>query len=720
MAADMLKSGHLPTADETVNTVKNMSRSTERKLLDELRALRLSEQRFRDFTRSTSDWFWELDENLRFVGMTDGLRQAYGMDDTGIVGKTPWEVADADAERHPAWRRHREDLLAHRPFRDFRVTRELADGRVRHLRISGVPIFGENGHFYGYRGTTTDETEVVEARERAEHAEERLQSAISALADGFAVFDPDDRLVVFNEPYRRMLDDDSDVIAKGATFEEILRALCGPGGLLKVDGDLEGFVARRMESHRRGQVEVEFELKDGNWVRVRERRAPDGSTVLIISDFTQLKKAALDLEMVSRELEGRVDKRTLELAERNARLAEEIRGRAEAENQLREAERDYRELFENAGIGIYRTSLDGKWLRANPALVALNGYRTEEEFISAVSDIGKEWFVDPDRRRQLLEMLNEQGSVTDFTSEVYRHRTGERIWISETARLVRDSRGAPLYYEGTVQDVTAQKRIEVALRQAKDEAVMASKSKSDFLAHMSHELRTPLNAILGFTEVMQLKIFGPVGSKQYEDYLDNIQTSGKHLLSLINDLLDLSKIEAGRWDMYEDTVNVAELIETIVRLTRPTADKRKLHVVTNVPNDLPDLYCDSRAIKQVVLNLLSNATKFTPEQGRISITASLRPDDSLRITVADTGIGIAEEDLPRVLEPFVQTRTSSMTSTTGTGLGLPLAKSLMEQHGGKLTLASMAGLGTTAIVEFPSYRTRKTDRGGDQVFEVAV
>ena len=231
----------------------------------------------------------------------------------------------------------------------------------------------------------------------------------------------------------------------------------------------------------------------------------------------------------------------------------------------------------------------------------------------------------------------------------------------------------------------------------------ANTAKSEFLANMSHELRTPLNAINGFSEIMVGEMFGPLGDRRYKEYAGDILSSGQHLLALINDILDMSKIEAGKMNLSFEPLNLEDVVEDAVRLVRNRAESSGLGLDVDL-NDLPEFDADYRAIKQVLLNLLSNALKFTPHGGRVSVTAEVRRHiggDRMRIDVKDTGIGISPEDLARLARPFEQIESQHSKTQQGTGLGLALTKALVELHGGELTLASTLGEGTTVSVTLP-------------------
>jgi signal transduction histidine kinase len=255
----------------------------------------------------------------------------------------------------------------------------------------------------------------------------------------------------------------------------------------------------------------------------------------------------------------------------------------------------------------------------------------------------------------------------------------------------------------TYLDISARKRIEAHLRQAKEEAELASRTKTEFLANISHELRTPLNAIIGFAEILSGQIFGQLGDSRYVHYAADIRESGQHLLTLINDVLDVSKIEVGKLELNEEPVDVIAVLESCMRLMRDRAEEAGLELRADLPRSLPFLQADARRLKQILLNLMSNAVKFTAPGGRIQIHAAVE-QDGLRIAVEDSGIGIAADDLEKALRPFGQIDSRMARKYQGTGLGLPLTKSMIELHGGRLTLESEVGRGTKAIIWLPRER----------------
>jgi two-component system cell cycle sensor histidine kinase PleC len=254
------------------------------------------------------------------------------------------------------------------------------------------------------------------------------------------------------------------------------------------------------------------------------------------------------------------------------------------------------------------------------------------------------------------------------------------------------------------------------LARARDEATIANRAKSEFLAHMSHELRSPLNAIIGFTEVMTSAMFGPVEPPRYREYVEDINASGVHLLAVINDLLDLSKAESGRMELNDTVVRIGDAATSAMRLVRERAYEATVKLTLDAPETLPDLRADERMIKQIVLNLLTNSVKFTQPGGTVAVSARLDDEGRLALAVADTGVGIAARDIPKVLEAYGQADVARSRTSEGTGLGLPLVKSMAELHGAGIELDSTPGEGTTVTVRFPAERlVGGTDASEDRV-----
>ncbi|HEV2678653.1 MAG TPA: ATP-binding protein [Aliidongia sp.] len=267
-----------------------------------------------------------------------------------------------------------------------------------------------------------------------------------------------------------------------------------------------------------------------------------------------------------------------------------------------------------------------------------------------------------------------------------------------------DDAGTPVAADGIIQDITERKQMEQALRDARDAAERGSRAKSEFLANMSHELRTPLNAIIGFSEIMREEILGPVGVPKYQEYLGDINNSAQHLLLIINDILDIARIEAGRIELKEARIDLKRMIEECARMLRGRVADAGLKLETRFDDGASWCIGDERLLRQALLNLTSNAVKFTPSGGRVSILVGRKAGGELTLAVQDTGIGMSADEAAVALRPFGQVQSAFARTRDGVGLGLPLAKSFVELHGGELVIESVPGHGTTVLVKLPSWR----------------
>jgi len=328
------------------------------------------------------------------------------------------------------------------------------------------------------------------------------------------------------------------------------------------------------------------------------------------------------------------------------------------------------------------------------------GYHPREIIGRPLNDLPEK----PAPRLQALISSERHQPFRDLEIEV-KHRSGELLLFRLNGLPVYcpDS-GSFLGYRGTAENVTALRQREEALIGAKESAELANRAKTEFLANMSHELRTPLNAVIGFSEIMESELLGPLGSSQYKSYAADIHESAQHLLTLINDILDVAKIEAGAHDLRDEEVDPCDIVNAVERLVVERAARASLKLSTKLPQGLPRLRADERKLKQVLLNLLSNAIKFTPENGQVALAARLDGSGGFIFEVSDTGIGIAAEDIPRAFAPFEQVDSRLSRQFEGTGLGLPLSDGFVRLHGGTLELESTPGKGTRAIVRLPAER----------------
>ncbi len=353
---------------------------------------------------------------------------------------------------------------------------------------------------------------------------------------------------------------------------------------------------------------------------------------------------------------------------------------------------------EQSPTAILITDTDGNIEYVNPRFCETTGY-TAAEVIGRNPRLLKSG-ITPDRLYAELWQTIASGRI--WRGEILnRKKNGELFWEDASISPVRDADGRVTHYVSVKENVTDRKRVEEELLAAKDQAEVANRAKSQFLANMSHELRTPLNAIIGFSEIIKDRTFGPNAVDRYCEYAADVHYSGLHLLNLVTDILDIAKIEAGKLEIEPEWLDLRLLVDGCVRLLKTAAEEKGLRIEIHRFVELPQLYADERALKQIIFNLVSNAIKFTGRGGRVALEACRTAAGAVEIRVSDTGVGIPEEDIERVLQPFVQVDNSYGRARGGTGLGLALVKGLVELHCGTLHIDSRVGQGTIVTVTFP-------------------
>jgi PAS domain S-box-containing protein len=369
----------------------------------------------------------------------------------------------------------------------------------------------------------------------------------------------------------------------------------------------------------------------------------------------------------------------------------DITERKIAEKELKRSQEKYHNIFENSILGLYQSIPEGRYLSVNPAFARLFGYSSPQEMIACVTDIGQQLYSNPKDRERAIKQIVEQGYLEGFELEVQR-RDGTKFWVSMNTRIVQDEDG--LHYDGTVEDITKRKRAEDMLRAAKEVAEAATKSKSDFLANMSHEIRTPMNAVIGMTCLL---LDEDLTARQKE-YLETIRSSGEALLDIINDILDISKIEGGMMEMEHQPFSLQRCIEESIELGAENAAKKGLEMEYEIEHDIPDVVLgDYARLRQVLINLIGNAVKFT-EKGCISIFVSGGKSDDgsyeIHFAVKDSGIGIPDDKADRLFQLFSQVDASTARRYGGTGLGLAISKKLVQMMNGRIWAESRPGIGS--------------------------
>jgi PAS domain S-box-containing protein len=383
-------------------------------------------------------------------------------------------------------------------------------------------------------------------------------------------------------------------------------------------------------------------------------------------------------------------------------LAKEVRRRDALAEALRANEERFRNFAEASSDWFWEQDANLRFSYLSSAVYAKSGLSVAEHLGKTRRQVvhhgvtAEQWHqhqADLDARRPFRDFRFQRADLD-----------GSLRHISISGRPVFGDDGTFRGYSGNARDITAEIQAEQRLREAKSEAEAASRTKGEFLAIMSHELRTPLNAIIGFSDLISREILGPIGTLRYREYAGDILTAGHHLLELINDILDMSKIEARKMELFEEDLELSAIAESCAKIVERQAVDGRVALVTEIAADLPHLRADALRLKQIVLNLLSNAVKFTPADGRVTLTGRLVAEGALEIAVIDTGIGMNDDEMRLALEPFRQVESAMARKHEGTGLGLPLVKAFAELHGGTLALRSERGVGTVARVVMPASR----------------
>lgn len=440
--------------------------------------------------------------------------------------------------------------------------------------------------------------------------------------------------------------------------------------------------------------EVARDIAEGNYGR--QANGIGGS-----AEIGSLARTINDMSEHIREKYGQLGKTVRELEETRDQLR---RSRDDLEIRVEERTRDLRKLtqaVEQSAHMVIITDLSGTIEYVNRRFSELTGYAPEEA-IGQNPSMLQSGDHTPDFYETLWSEVERNGTWSGEIKD--RRKDGRVFWASMVMSRITDEYGRPTHYVAIHDDITERKLAEINLREAKVQAETASRAKSEMLANMSHELRTPLNAILGFSDSMMNQTFGPILQDQYKDYIRDIHHSGQHLLELINDVLDVSAVEAGKLELREEWATIDQVLTPCLRLVRPRAESGGVKMITDIPDHLPAVFVDVRRLTQAVLNLLSNAIKFTPENGTVTTAVFHRTGEGLSITVRDTGIGMTDAEAAKALEKFGQVDSGLARRFEGTGLGLTLVQGLTELHGGTFHLESRKDQGTRATITLPPHR----------------
>ncbi len=410
-----------------------------------------------------------------------------------------------------------------------------------------------------------------------------------------------------------------------------------------------------------------------------------------------IKPMELEIALQTKALRDAKDNLEIQVEERTRSLSTEVDIRKQAEVSLRKLVR----IVDQSPIIVFITDTDGIIEYVNPTFEQVTGYSAEEAVGQKPSLLKS-----PDTPLEVHQDLWETILAgKDWSHEIQDVcKDGTVFWAHVHISPIRDEFGNISHFAALHENITERKQAEQAMIDAHRAADMANKAKTELLANMSHELRTPLNAIIGFADTINHEFFGPMDNPQYKEYISFIHSSGSHLLELINDILDVSAIEAGRLTLREENVDVRKLCDTSLQIVASRIQDEQVNIKGIETPSLPMLYADPLRLKQVFINLLCNAVKFTPSNGNISCDAFVDTDGSMVVSIRDSGIGMSSDDLTKAMEKFGQVDSSLARKHEGTGLGLPLTKGLVELHGGRFEIISEPGQGTQINMRFPSER----------------
>jgi len=568
--------------------------------------------------------------------------------------------------------------------RSIRIVLEGLDGPDMLLSVRIVPMFGAVAWYLSQTtGAGVDRIAIAAAEHRADMAESRLRALLCCGPDTMVVYDRDDRLVAANEEWLSAMGFASMAEVAGRTAWDLLLERVD-----KIDYEARGFATKEawceywFAERESGQADgIVVPMKSGRVLLSRTRFTKKGERIGSATDITELERNRLRKRDAVEAMGGAFalfdGTQTLRLW--NSRLRDLLPGVALSEGL------SYAEVARAMVDSAFSvTARSGQALTADMLIdrIAATGERFEFEVI-----------VETGRTLRMHEDATREGGrvlIGHDITEQKGHQLALECRVEELGRARKEA-------EHHATRATAMAKL---LHTEKERAESANRSKSQFLANMSHELRTPLNAIIGFSEVLKNETFGALGHERYRGYVDDIHVSGHHLLSLINDVLDMAKIEAGKYEPVLAPTSLDALIHEVKRIIKGRMAEAGLTLFVDMPDDDPVAELDRRAIKQVLINLLANAIRFTEAGGSVSLCVRVEPD-AVVLAVRDTGIGIPEAHLERLLQPFEQMSDTTRRGQEGTGLGLSLSKALVEAHGGRLTIESVVGEGTEVVLSVP-------------------
>lgn len=639
---------------EPLRMVGAITDITERKLAEQAK-------------RRTEDWLQSIFDNAPFlmalkdrdgraVRVNKQYTDVYGFDPRDLIGKTAAEIFEPSQGK--IFREHELEVLKTGKLVEREILNRTVDGD-RLMREVKFPLRDADGNLLGLGFIGIDINEERRAQQELERREALLRTISDNAPAEFSIKDREGRYLMVNKWFTENFKvTEDDVIGQR----------------------LQDVFPRRIAEETWGHDLEVFET-GRSVARERKLVIPDGNPTHIILKFP-IPGADGDIDAV-----GCL---TVDVSELKA-----------AENELRENQTWLRAITENAPALVYLKHPDGRYIMINPEFARTYDLDQQEVIGKTAAEI---------LGSSSHHLYTETDSKVLETRDVVVCELADPLSLDDrvfqvTKFPVLGEDGEIVAIGGIESDITERKRAEEEIQHAKESAEAANRSKSDFLANMSHELRTPLNAIIGFSEILSAELFGSIGEKRYRDYVEDIRSSGQLLLSLIDDILDLSRIEAGQARLDEEIFDVAIALNETVHLLRGNAREVGVSITVTAPDAPTTLRADPRAFKQMVSNLAANAVKFTPDGGDVVIAAGIASNGCLAVRVTDTGVGIAPGDIPTALSTFGQVDNPHIRRhNKGAGLGLPMVRKLARMHGGDLEIDSRLGAGTTVTCTFGADR----------------
>ncbi len=621
--------------------------------------LRQSEFFFEALVESLPQHIFRKDLNGRFTFVNQRFCRLVDKPRDEILGQTDFELFRRDL----ALKYQADDRRVLDTGLTFEATEEhlTADGERQFVHVVKTPLLDRGGACVGIQGIFWDVTSEKRAEEDLARERDLLKALLEHAPDSIYFKNTRSEIVRASRAFARKVGREDPQQLLGKTDHDLFapehadRALADERQIMASGMGMDGKTERELWPDGRVTWVLTSKLP------MRDARGNVVGTFGVSRDITELKRA---------------------------------------QERLERAEAKYRDIVENAVDGIFQTTPDGHYLSANRALARIYGFASVEELMAARTNIGEQLYVDRRRREEFQRLLQEHDRIEGFESQVYR-KDRSVIWIAENARAVRDPEGRLLYYEGTVEDITARKRAEHELEMARDVAVESSRAKAQFLANTSHEIRTPMNGIVGMTRLL---LDTPLTAEQ-RDHLDTLRSCADSLLTILNDILDFSKIESGKVQFESRPFDLRDLIEDTSELMAERAFGKHLEFTVWIDHRLPPIVRgDPGRIRQVLSNLLNNAIKFT-QRGevwlRVEVAEPMEGPLHARCEVSDTGVGITPEAMARIFEPFVQADGSTTRRFGGTGLGLSISRGLVRGMGGEMGVVSEPGKGSTFWFTLP-------------------